>query len=158
MTAPTPTARGTPSGRKMPDGYQTLYVFARIPTMGIWEKSVKPPGVDGGDAINTTTMQNLVWQTMAARALKTLTQSTFKAAYDPDTIPALVNAVNQLDTCTIHYPDDSSLAFYGFLKSVEFEDLVEGTMPEGTFTVTPTNYDPVGNVEAGPFLTAAVGT
>ncbi len=158
MAAPQTTARAAPAGARLPDGYQTLYAFERAPTLSVWEKSVKPPGIDGGDAIDITTMHNLDFRTMAARALKTLTQSTFKGAYDPNAINQLMELINASGSITVHYPDGSTLSFFGFLKSVEFDDLVEGTMPEGTFTVVPTNYDPVNHVEAAPVLTSVSGT
>ncbi len=42
--------------RRLDDGYQTLIEFAENPAIKLWEKSVTPPGIDGGDAIDTTTM------------------------------------------------------------------------------------------------------
>ena len=163
MAAPSTSARLNPSsaptnGIAFEDGYQTLISFAANPSVKIWEKSVKPPGVDGGDAIETSTMHNTTWRTSAARALKTLTESTLKGAYDPDVYNDILALVNVSGSITVTYPDSSTLDFYGFLRTVEFDEMVEGTHPEVTFTITSTNFDPANRVEAAPVMTEVAGT
>lgn len=158
MAAPTPTARQTPSGYKLPDGYQTLITFARQPAIKFWEKTIKPPGIDGKEAIDTTTMLNSQWRTFAHRSLQTLTPASVKAAYDPEYYTAIRSLINTNDTITVRWPDGSTLAFYGFLQGIEYDELVEGTMPEATLTITPTNWDAANGVEAGPTFTGSAGT
>lgn len=158
MTAPTVVLRGTPDGVRLKDGYQTLFAFELDNGVALWEKTVTPPGLDGGDAIDTTTMHNVTYRTMASRALITLTESSFTAAYDPsmyDSILALCN-VEQAITC--HFPDGSTLTFYGYLKSFIPGANVEGTQPEGTATIVPTNTDPDTGTEEAPVYAAATGT
>lgn len=156
--APSPTARGSPTGIKLDDGYQTLVTFASNPTIEFWEKTVKPPGLDGMDEIDTTTMHNVTWRTNAPRALVTMTPFTMVAAYDPNIYNAALSLLNVETTVTVRFPDGSTLAFYGFLKSFETNELVEGTQPEMTITVVPTNQDPTTGDEEAPVLTSAVGT
>jgi len=156
--APSPTTRQTPGGRRLLDGYSTKITFARDPDVSLWEVSVKPPGIDGGDPIDTNTMHNVSWRTMAARALKTLTESTFTAAYDPDCYNQLLQLVNVYDTLTVRFPDGSTLAFYGFLRQFDPNDNTEGEMPTATVTFQPTNYDYTNAVEAAPVLTSVAGT
>lgn len=158
MAAPTPTPRGTPAGIKLKDGYSAKVTFAANATVGLWEKTVKPPGIDGGDAIEQTTMHNTTWRTMAPRSLKTLTEHTFKAAYDPVVYTSLLSIVNVETTVTVAFADGSTIAFFGFLKKFEPDDLEEGKQPEGTATIVPTNFDPVGKVEAAPVVTEVTGT
>ena len=158
MAAPTPVARGTPAGLKLKDGQFTKLTFNDLPTLSVWEKAVKPPGIDGGDPIPQTTHHNVYWRTTAPRALRTLTQSTIKVAYDPNMVNQLESQVNREQGLTVTFPDGSTLAFFGFLKSVEFDDLVEGEQPEATIQIEPTNWDPVNDVEAGPVLTSVAGT
>lgn len=158
MAAPSPSQRTTPTGFKMPDGYQALVSFGAQPTIQLWEKVVKPPGIDGKEAIDTTTMHNINWRTYAHRHLMTLTESQFTAAYDPDAYNDMLRAINRDDTITFHYPDGSSLAFYGFMQKLDFAELKEGEFPELTCTITPTNWDVQNGVEAAPTFTAASGT
>src|SRR5688572_27171775 len=158
MAAPTPTARVAPSGIKLCDGYQTLVTPASDPNIEFWEKSVTPPGIDGGDPIDSTTMQNDEWRTMCPRRLKTLTESTLTAGYDPNLYNSILALINIETTWTVTYPDGSTLAFYGFLKMFEPQELTEGGFPEATITIVPTNYDPVNDVEAAPVLTSVAGT
>jgi hypothetical protein len=158
MANPVVTPPGNPVGYKMGDGYQTLITLQNTPNIQLWEVSVKPGGFDGGEKIDTTTMHNLKWRTMAPRHLFTLTDLTAVCAYDPDVIPDLLSQLNLQQSITTRFPDGSSYAFFGFLQKLEFEENKEGEMPRGTLTVTPTNWDPVGGVEAAPVYVAALGT
>lgn len=158
MAAPSPTAIGTPAGIRMDDGFPTRMVFAASTTASLWEKSIKPPGMDGGEAIETTTMRNTTWRTMASRSLKTLTDMTGEAAYDPVIYSTLLSIINVETTVTIQFYDGTTLAFYGFLRLVEPNDIVEGEQPTLQFTVTPTNVDPTTRGEEAPVLTNVVGT
>jgi hypothetical protein len=142
----------------MPDGYQTLITFASNPSVKFWEKQIKPPGIDGGDKIDTTTMHNVAWRTTSPRHLKTLTDSSCQAAYDPDVITEIETLVNKEDTITVHFPTGDSICFYGFLKSFEPGELKEGEFPEAAITIVPTNWDPLAHVEAGPVYTSVSGT
>jgi hypothetical protein len=154
MAAPAPSPRGVPAGAKLDDGYRTTITVASTPTISFWERSVKPPGIDGGAPVDISTMLSNTWRVMAPRALRTLTNSTARVAYDPRLYSDIVALINVPTTITIHFPDGSSLAFYGFLQNFEPADLVEGTPPEATLTIAPTNYDPVAKVEAAPVYTA----
>lgn len=154
-TPPTPTARGALTGYKMPDGYQSYVTFASNPTITLWEKAVKPPGIDGGEPIDTTTMHNIKWRTFSPRSLLKLDPITFTCAYDPDAVWNSTTGVVHLcdlknDTITVLYPEGSTVCFYGFLQKFEPAELKEGEFPEATATIMPTNWDNAGQSEQGP--------
>ena len=159
FVAPTPTARTPPTGGayKIPDGYQSELTFASSPGAWFWEIDPKPPAIDGGEPIDTTTMLNSAWRTMSPQSLKKLDNIALKAAYDPDLINSLVSVLinNPADTITIRFPDHSTWAMYGYLQKWEPDALQIGKMPTATMTVVVTNYDSVNRVEAGPVFTAA---
>lgn len=164
MAAPSATPRGTPTGIKLKDGYSTRITLALDTTISFWEKTIQPPGIDGGEKIEQTTMLNDDWRTFAARALTTLTDSTVKVAYDPNLYNSILSQVNvqkvgsSAQVITITFPDGSTLAYYGYLQSFAPDELVEGTQPTATVMIVATNYDPVNNVEAAPVLTSVSGT
>lgn len=158
MAAPTPTVRGTPAGRKLKDGFKSLITFANNTTIKFWEKTLKPPGIDGGEKIEQTTMHNTTYHTFAPQALKMLTDGTAKVAYDPAVFTQIVAICNQETTITVTFSDGSTWAFYGFLQKFEPDDLVRGTQPEATVTFVATNYDNANNVEAGPAVVDVIGT
>lgn len=158
MAAPTPTTRGTPAGIKMKDGYQCLITISGNTTVSFWEKTVTPPGVDGGDAIDQTTMHNVDWRTFASRSLMTLTEAKTKAAYDPNLYTQLLTLINVEGTITVTFMDGSTLAFYGYLRNAQPAEVSEGTQPEIDITIQPTNFDPTNKVEAAPVLTSVAGT
>jgi len=159
MANPTTTALSTPSGIALHDGFSCAIAFERDPDVSLWEKSVKPPGLDGGDPIETTTMRNTAWRTMRSRSLKTLTPVTLTVAYDPNVANNIDNnLINQEGSITIHYPDGSTYDFFGYLQLFDPSDLTEGEQPEASVTIQPTNWDPDNDVEAGPVLTEVSGT
>ena len=148
----------TPSGTFLEDGFPTKIAFSSNDNAALWEKTVTPPGYDGGDKINVTTMHNAAWRTFAARALKELTDSAFSAAYDPKAYNDLMSVINVEQTLTVHFPDGSTLAFYGYLKSFLPDEVSEGEQPTATVEIVATNRNPSTGAEAGPTYTASTGT
>lgn len=151
-------ARQAPNGIKLTDGYRTLFAFRSDPDVALWEKIVKPPGLDGGEAIDTTTMHNDVMRTFALRALKTLTESTFQAGFDPKCYDQLIALINVNDIITLHFPDESELDFWGGLRTFDVSDMEEGTFPMATCAITPTNQDADGNEVLPNYKPAASGS
>jgi hypothetical protein len=158
VAAPVPTARQDPAGIKMDNGYRTLVTFASRPTAEFWEISVTPPGISGGDEIDTTTMHNDTYRTKSPRTLKELTPFTMTAQWDPILYTAMLALINVETTVTVRFPDTSTLAFYGFLKSFTPGEFVEGEPPTVDLEVVPTNQDPTSGDEEAPVLTNVPGT
>lgn len=158
MAAPTPTARGTPGGIKLKNGHSTKVTFASAPTVALWEKAVQPPGIDGGDMVEQTTMHSLVWREMAPRTLKTLTEGKMTCAYDPVCFTTLVAIVNVETVITITFPDASTVAFFGVMTKFEPAENKDGDQPTANVNFVPTNFDFAGHVEAGPAVNSVTGT
>lgn len=159
MAAPSVTAVNTPSGIRVEDGFSTTITFARLPTVSFWEKQVKPPGVDGGDKIDTTTMRNSKVRTASNRHLYTLMDPTATVMYDPSVHANMISAlINAPGSVTVRFPDGTSCSFYGYLQKFEPSDNKEGEAPEATITVAVTNWDPSNHVEAEPVYTSVTGT
>lgn len=158
MAAPTPTARGTPAGIPLEDGFSTKITLGTLTTISFWEKTVRPPGMDGGDPIPQTTMHNALYRTFSARALKSLTMVTCTAAYDPTVYTDIIANINFECVITVRFADGSTLCFYGYLQKFEPQDVKEGEQPEAQITLVPTNWDPTNHVEAAPVLTSVAGT
>lgn len=163
MAAPTPGTRTKPTGRFLERGYRVIVIISGDEDINFFEKTVKPPGIDFGEPIDTTTQWNDQFRTMVNEALATLTPMTFKAAYDPvvyDSLAdmALQDPIDRQRTITVPFPDTSSVCFYGFLQKAEFDDLDPKTEPEATVTICPTNQDPATGDEEGPVYTPPSGT
>jgi hypothetical protein len=139
----------------MPDGFKTLVTFSDNPAIQLWEKTIKPAGYDAMEKIDTTTMHNTRWRTFYPRQLITMTDMTFKAAFDPDVLTGIHAQIGLPCVITETFPDHSTECFYGFLQKFEIDEMEEGKMPEGQCTVSPTNWDYTNNVEAGPAFAAA---
>lgn len=157
MTAPTPTARQTPPGRKFGSGYPILITFSLDPDIDIWETKVKPFGLQGDDPNDTTNMHNVQWRTKSPKTLMSGTDVTVNCQVAAGTIVQMEAMINVPQTITEHYPNGATLCYYGFVKSYEPGEFSEA-VPEGTVTIIPTNQDPVTCNEEGPLYTPGTGT
>ena len=158
MAAPVVTPHQQSTGFKMGDGYYFRYVFQNKPNIALWEVTGKPPGLDGGELIDNTSMQNTHWRTRRTRHLITLTPSECTCYFDPDVFPDLLLMLNEEQSVTFWYPDNSAEAFFGAMTKAEWGEFREGDPPTVVVTVSPTNYDPVNGVEAAPVFQPAAGT
>lgn len=158
MAAPIPTTRQTPAGIMLRNGYRSLITIGADPDCSMWELGVTPPGIDGGDAIDTTTMHNSSVRTKAPQALHDYTDGEVRCGYDPNLYSQLQSLINVETTITIRWPDGTTLAFFGYLQSFEPDELVNGELPEATCVFVSTNWDHNNDVEAAPVLTNVAGT
>lgn len=159
MAAPANTTRSTPTGRKLDEGFPTKIAFSRLAAASFWEKTVQPPGADGGEPVDITTMHNVAWRTRNPRVLIDLMPHTTKVAYDPNFYNQIVNTlINAKGSVTVRFPDGSTLDYFGYLQKFEPDQIEEGKQPEATITIVPTNWDSVNNVESPPVLTSVSGT
>jgi hypothetical protein len=138
---------------RIDNGHQTTVAFANIASPLFWEKTVKPPGMSGGGANDTTTMRNVEYRTQAPKTLKTLTPMTMQCAYDPAFLDDVVaqTQVNQLITIT--FPDNATWQFWGWIEEMEPGEIAEGGQPTLNITVQPSNQNDSG-VETAPVYTA----
>lgn len=139
------------------DGYSTLISFDLSASVKFKEKTVTPPGLDGGGAIETTTMRSVKWRTNQPKALITLTECTMSASYDPEVYDDILAMLNQNQEITIEFPDLSTYLFWGWIDKFEPEELSEGEFPTATVTIQPSNEDNSGN-EVDPVYTAGPST
>lgn len=158
MASPPVTVRTIPTGVRVPDGFKTTIAFQLNTGVQFWEETVKPPGLDGGELIPTTTMLNIAYRTFAPKSLKTSQPITGKAMYDPNVIPELAAMLNFNQGVTVHLPTNATYSVWAALIKVDFEENEEGKPPMLTYTIGITNWDPVNQVEAGPLYTPAAGT
>lgn len=131
--------------QRLDDGYQTLISFAADPTVLFEEKTVTPPGIDGGGEIDTTTMLNTTWRTRNPKALITLSNASMTVAYDPAVFPEIVALVNVNTLITVTFPDGDTLAFWGWLNTFVPGENTEGEQPTADIEIIPSNRDAGGN-------------
>jgi hypothetical protein len=154
MAAPVATARVTPTAKKPADGFKALITIALAPNFEFWESSITPPGYDGGDPVDTTTMHNNTVRTKAPRDLIDMPDMTTSGLFNAAIYTSIRAIINKPTTITITWPDQSTLAFYGFVRVFAPGDLTEGGRMEGTITITVTNQDPTTGAEELPVYTA----
>lgn len=150
--------RGTPTGTKLDDGFSSKIALEADLDIDFWEKTVTPPGVDGGDSIDITNMWNTALRTKAARQLYEMTDVSLTVAYDPlvyDQIIAIVNTNTQI---TVTFPDTSTLTFYGYLKEFQPSELSESEEPTADIVIVVTNINPNTDAEVAPVFANNSGT
>ena len=150
-----PAAPRTPSGSPLENGYQTVITFAEDATVALFEKSVQPMGLEGGEKIDVTTMHNVDVRTYAARFLKEVTDSQMTVAYDPAVLTALYLMINKVQKVTLTFPDGSTWNFDGYLRNFQPSSIEIGAQPMATCTIVATNRDATTGVEASPSFAAA---
>lgn len=156
--APSPTARTTPSGIMLKDGYRATFTFSLDPDCSLKEVTITPGGEDLGDPIDQTTMWNDSYMTAAPQSLSQTGPTTIECAYDPAVLTELEAMKGVEQTGTLTWKDGSTYAQYGWVNSWEIGQLVIGTQPRMTITWHNSNFDPTNNVEAGPALASVAGT
>lgn len=134
-------ASRTPAGTPLQDGYQTIITFASNPAVKLWEKTVTPPGEEGGDKIDTTTMHNCKKRTFAPRSLSETTNPSFTAAYDPAVRDEIDELINKKDQVSIEYPDGSTDTLWAALKSFVPNANEEGVQPTAECEINALNSD-----------------
>jgi hypothetical protein len=158
MAAPSHTARVAPAGIPLYDGHSTTFAFGLDPDISLWEVTLKPPGIDGGELIDITTMHNEDWLTFIGQALKRLTDLTGNALYDPAVWDQILAICNVNGSVTCHLPDGSRISFYGILRVFEPQENQRGQNPRAAFTISPTNWDSTNRTEEGPVVSSVAGT
>lgn len=139
------------------DGHSTTITFAADGTIELKEISVTPPGVDGGGAIDITTMDNTTWRTKAAKSLADITDGSFTAAYDPVVYSDIVtNLINKNGSITVNFSDGSNVVFKGYLNTFTPNEVSEGERPTAACTIVITNVDETDGSETAPVYTAPV--
>jgi hypothetical protein len=141
---------------RLRDGFPTII---NLPGANVtfWEKSVQPPGLDGGEPIDTTTMRNSKVRTKAPRKLYDVTPIEVNAAYDPTVYDTIKAQLNQNQAITTTLPDGAVISWWGYLKSFVPESNEEGKEPMARMTLVPTNIDNEG-VEQVPTIATGTGT
>lgn len=158
MAAPQLAVRAIPLAIRLDVGYQSLVVFNSIPNLAIFEKTVQPPSVNGGDPIQTSTMLNEFCETKAPQRLVGDDDGIVVAAYDPAVLSTLRQITNVPDSVTFAYPDGSAEVYWAYLKSAVKSPMQKDQQPEMTLTIVVTNWDPVNCVEACPVYVAGTGS
>lgn len=152
------TTRVTPVGIKLGDGFVSKITFAADPDVSLWERSVQPMGMDGGDAVDTTTMWNSVVRTKSSRGLVDTTNGKVSAGYDPRVLAQILNLINVETQITYLMPDGTRWILYGYLKSATPNALEEGQFPMVDCEIVHTNTHPSTGAEVLPHYYASGST
>ena len=143
----------TPANQlRLDDGFATYITFANIPTVKLFEKEVTPPGMSANGPIDTTTMRNTAWRTMAPKALKTMPQISATVAYATDAIEVLYGQVGVNQPIFVTFPDGSTVSFWGWIEEFTPGAHTEGEQPTASLTVQPSLRNNAGAEVAPAYM------
>lgn len=117
MTAPAPTTRVKPTAKMLGEGFKSLITFEADPDVEILEIEVTSGGEDIGDPIPASTMHNVSRETQDAPALVATSDGSILCAYNPTSRAAIRALMGVHTTITHTYPDGSSIADFGWVRS-----------------------------------------
>jgi hypothetical protein len=138
------------------DGFSTTITLTGA-GITFWEKTVQPVGIDGGEAIDLTTMRNNAVRTKYPRSLYDITSSEINVAYDPTVYNTILASINVNQSIITTFPDGATLTWWGYLQKFAAESLEEGKEPMARITLVPTNLN-ANNAETIPVLAEGSGT
>lgn len=134
-------------GLALTDGFPTIFGFRTDDTtmnIEMWEKRLKPFGIDGGGPNDTTTMRNTRWRTRQGKKLVTLTEMSITVSYDPVVYDSLDSYMQVNQELFLGWPDDTFVYFWGWVDGFEPHEVVEGAQPEADLKICPSNQDDEG--------------
>ncbi|MDR2170636.1 MAG: hypothetical protein LBP59_10880 [Planctomycetaceae bacterium] len=137
-----PVADSRSGKHRLDDGHPTVISLAEGACL--WEKALTPPGIDGGGANETTTMHNIQWRTNIPKHLRTMTDTSFTAAYAVVGMKELRNQINKNQITVLTFGDGTKMAFWGWLNSFAPGEVSEGTQPTASCSITASNQDNTG--------------
>lgn len=110
--------------------------------------TITPPGWDGGDAIDTTTLSNITYKTKMAAKLIDIGNMSFTAELDPTKIHAA--PINSPATIEVDIPEVGVWTFRGHLKSITPNELTVGERATCSGEIIITNTLADGATESAP--------
>jgi len=119
--------------------------------------TLSAPGLDGGEALDATTLSNTEWMTRLPQTLKDVPNMSFTGNFIPsewDSWEAEIN-VNQSIVISFEYQtvDLDSITFWGYLKSFTPDAGEVGTTWRASSEIVATNMNS-SYVETGPVYAA----
>lgn len=116
--------------------------------------SIAAPGLDGGDALDATVLDNVAWRTKLPQTLKEVPDLAFTATFNPADFAALSGEINVNQLLTMDFKSPlGSMAFWGYLKSFTPSEGAIGTRWEATGSIVVTNMNG-SNAETAPVYSA----
>jgi hypothetical protein len=136
------------------DGYATLITLSLRPAIKLYEREVTPPALVGGGKIESTHMRRSVWRMQDPKTLKGLGDLVATVMY---AVPAYGNDImadlNTIQVITVRWPNNATLAFYGWVDNFAPSGHSEGNLPTAVITIIPALYNNTTGAEAGPLYT-----
>ena len=136
----------------------SLPVFDAAWTLLNEEISVTPAGLEGGGAIEQTTLRNVAYRTQSPKSLKNGTSVKVTVVYDGATAigywMGTPISINNGTVVNVKWPDGAYMSFVGHIDSFTPNALVEGERPTAELEIIILNADSAGTESAPAYSPA----
>lgn len=129
VVGPVVRAALPPASFFLKNGFRSLISLDANPAIKLWEKSLVPPGIDGGPLVPLGDMWNKKFRSFAPGDLATVTEARAVVAYDPAVVDEIQAVVNVESVVTIQFPNGKYWAAEGVLQKFTPGDMVDGIQP-----------------------------
>jgi len=120
------------------DGFSTTISVAGTTFI---EKTLTPPGISAGGAIDTTNMRSTAWRTKRPKSILELLDSGISVQWDPAAYTAIKADLGVNQEIIVTFPDGDILAFYGWIDTFDPGEMQEGEEPLADVTIIASNTD-----------------
>lgn len=134
----------------MPEALEAVGTTLTIGSGTLCYVSLSGLGIDGGEKLDATCLDNTTWKTYLPQTLVDVPNLTFTAAYEPDEFAALVAEVNVNQSIVLNFASPlGGITFWGYLKSFTPAEAGVGERWTATGEIVVTNMNG-SNVETAP--------
>jgi hypothetical protein len=134
----------------MPFAIEGLGTTLVIGSASLCYVSIQALGIEGGEKLDATCLDNTGWMTYLPQTLKDVPNLSFRAKFDPSEWQDVVAQINVNQALVINFDSPyGALTFWGFLKSFLPEEGAIGAAWEATGEIAVTNMN-ASNVETAP--------
>ena len=138
----------------MAEALEAIGTTLNIGTATLCFVSLSGLGLDGGEKLDATSLDNTTWKTYLPQSLIDVPNLSFTAAYEPDEFAVLVSEINVNQSITLTFASPlGNIVFWGYLKSFTPAEAGVGERWTATGEIVVTNMNG-SNVETGPVYSA----
>lgn len=137
------------------DGHSTIITLGTTGAVKFYEKTVKPPGLQGGGGNSATTMRNTRWRTQFPKKLLTATEIDITASYDVEVFDDIPPELQKNQLITVTFENGDKVKFYGWLEEFVPNEHKEGEQPTANVKILVSNIHSTTGVETGPVYEVA---
>lgn len=123
-------------------------------TLAVEKVTLKGLGVEGGEALDASHLENSAVRTYKPQTLKMIKNITGTGHYDPSDLAALLTEINKNQSMVLTFAGIGTITFWGYLIDFDPDEGEIGATWNASFEIQVTNLNG-SDVETAPVWAAA---